>query len=284
MAVELEIEDGSPRWYLSPNIWTVPGEDPEGEPGMPIVDTPCFMWAHVQNNGSTPVNNALVRFYWANPSVGFDRTTAHYIGSSNVSLAAGEERDVLCLTPWVPTFVNEGHECALAEAFHSSEDPLPDSPVFNVPTDRHVAQRNLSVVQAMTSKKMMFSVHFSICNSSRKERTFRIYSKHGKIAELLPLQKTLGRLKIPHQATGTIEQVGFVFQLCPTEEERAKAQPVLEKLKVPGKRCIGATVIGKLNGEAALIHIMQEVDGKEVGGLSILALSEKFHQTERKEK
>ena len=35
MAVELEIRDGDP-WYLSPDVWTVPGNDPEGPPGLPI--------------------------------------------------------------------------------------------------------------------------------------------------------------------------------------------------------------------------------------------------------
>lgn len=103
MAVELEIQDGTPHWYLSPNIWTVPGDDREGPPDMPIVGAMCFMWAKVRNNGSTPVNNAQVRFYWANPSVGFDRNTANFIGSSNVSLAPSETRDVLCLTPWNPS-------------------------------------------------------------------------------------------------------------------------------------------------------------------------------------
>lgn len=283
MAVALEIEDGSP-WYLSPNIWTVPGNDPEGDPGMPVAGTPCFMWAHVRNNGSTPVNNAQVRFYWANPSVGFDRTTANHIGTSNISLAAGEERDVLCLTPWVPVYLNQGHECVLAEAFHTTEDPLPSSPVFNVSTDRHVAQRNLSVVRTTGSRKMMFSVSFSICNNSRKEQTFRIYSKQGKLAELLPLKKTLGNIKLPSQAKGTIEQLGFVFRPCPTEEEQKKAVPVIEKLNVKGQICTGATVIGKLVGDAALVHIIQEVNGKEVGGLSILVLNEKFQPTGRKEK
>lgn len=275
MAVALEIEDGSPRWYLSPNIWTVPGDDPEGDPGMPSARVPCFMWAHVQNNGSTPVNNAQVRFYWANPSVGFDRTTANHIGTSNISLAAGEERDVLCLTPWIPVYVNQGHECILAEAFHTTDDSLPSSPVFNVQTDRHVAQRNLRVIRTTESRKMMFSIHFEICNNSRKNRIFRIYHKQGKIEELLPLKKALGKIKLPHKTTGTIEQAGFVFHPWPTEKEQKKAVPSIEKIEVKGQICTGATFLGKLVGDAALVHIMQEVNEKEIGGLSILVLREK---------
>src|SRR6478609_3668838 len=137
MSVVLEIEDGNPYWYLSPDIWTVPGNDPEGAPGQPIVGTNCFLWARVHNTGSTAVQDATVRFYWANPSVGFDRSSASAIGFSFVSLEAGETQDVLCLTPWIPAYVNGGHECVLAEVFHDS-DPLPAGLAFNVPTDRHV--------------------------------------------------------------------------------------------------------------------------------------------------
>jgi hypothetical protein len=181
MAVHLEIEDGNPAWYLSHDIWTVPGDDPEGLAGIPIIGSKCYLWARIHNKGTTPVNNATVRFYWANPSVGFDRNTANFIGTAFVSLAASETREVLCLTPWVPVFVNDGHECVLAEAFHSGADPLPASPAFNVPTDRHVAQRNLSVVKAFNS---IFHMAFEIHNSSRKARRFEIVTQVGKIEEL----------------------------------------------------------------------------------------------------
>ncbi len=79
MAVQLEIQDGNP-WWLSADIWTVPGSDPEGLAGTPIAGSTCFLWARVSNTGSSDVQNAVVRFYWANPSVGFDRNTANPIG------------------------------------------------------------------------------------------------------------------------------------------------------------------------------------------------------------
>lgn len=280
MSVQLEIQDGSP-WYLSPNIWTVPGS-PEGTPGTPIVGQLCYMWARVRNNGSTAVSNAQVRFYWANPSVGFDRTTANFIGSSNVSLAAGETRDVLCLTPWVPVYVNSGHECVLAEAFHPTADPLPASPAFNVPTDRHVAQRNLSVAMAF---KMMFSASFQICNPSRKAQTFRISARPGRLEELKPLQEHYERNKIPFQAKGTLKDIGFITKPCPPERGYDQAQKVVERFEVAPNVCSGLTVVGRLEGEAALLHIIQEVDGQEVGGLSVLVLNgdNRGNDTPRKE-
>lgn len=272
MSVQLEIQDGSP-WYLSPNIWTVPGSDPEGAPGTPIVGQPCYMWARVRNSGSTAVSNAQVKFYWANPSVGFDRNTANYIGASNVTLNSGETRDVLCLTPWLPVFVNDGHECVLAEAFHTTADPLPASPDFNVPNDRHVAQRNLDVALAFKAKNMMFSASFSVCNSSRQARTFRVYAKPGRVEELRPLAKHYGRGELPLQAKGKAENIGFVNRPCPNEQEMAKAKPEVERFEVAGNACSGLSLVGQLQGEAALVHVIQEVDGKEVGGLSVLVLN-----------
>jgi hypothetical protein len=271
MSIQLEIQDGSP-WYLSPDIWTVPGSDPTGAPGTPIVGEPCYMWARVHNNGSTQANNAQVRFYWANPSVGFDRNTANLIGTANVSLAPGEVREVLCLTPWVPVYVNGGHECVLAEAFHPTGDPLPASPVFNVPTDRHVAQRNLSVVYAFKLNGGMFSASFSVCNSSRKDQTFRIFAKPGRLEELKPLVKQLGR-DVPLQAAGELKNVGFAMDPCPDERAMKEAVPVIERFTVKGKVCSGLTLVGQLEGDAALIHVIQEADGKEVGGLSVLVLN-----------
>jgi hypothetical protein len=242
------------------------------------------MWARVRNNGSTPVTNAQVCFYWADPSVGFDRTTANFIGSSNVSLASGETRDVLCLTPWVPVYVNGGHECVLAEAFHPTADPLPATPVFNVPTDRHVAQRNLSVVYALKMKNMMFSANFSICNPQRKDRTFRITAKQGRIGEMKALMAHSGRAKLPLDVKGAIKDAGFVMQPCPDEREMKDAMPVVERFTVKANTCAGMTVVGHLEGEAALLHIIQEADGKEIGGLSVLVLSEKYQPEAKKDR
>ena len=33
MTIQLEIRDGNPDWWLSPDIWVVPGADPAAPPG-----------------------------------------------------------------------------------------------------------------------------------------------------------------------------------------------------------------------------------------------------------
>lgn len=270
MAVTLEIRDGNP-WYLSEDIWTVPGSDPEGAPGLPVVGQPCYLWARVRNSGDSAVQNATVRFYWANPAVGFDRNTANAIGTAFVTLDGGEQSEVLCLTPWFPVFVNDGHECVLAEAFHPSLDPLPASPTFNVPTDRHVAQRNLSVVSAL---KGMFHLAFEIHNPARLPRTFSIQATTGRLEELKPLIPTLGRdFKLPDNA-GKVDRLGFVHDACPTPEMIEEKAAEAEKIELrPGERA-GLSLVGRLEGGAALVHVTQQLDDTVVGGLSVLVRAE----------
>lgn len=266
MSVELEIADGNP-WYLSNNLWT---GDTDGNPGAAIAGTPTYMWARVRNNGTTDVQNATVRFYWANPSVGIDRTTATLVGSSFVTLASGEEKDVLCLTAWVPTFVNGGHECLLGEAFHSS-DPLPPGTNFDVPNDRHVAQRNIAVALAF---KSMFHFTFEIHNPSRKEQVFAIRAEQGPLERIEKLREHLGKT-FPKGKDGRVSNLGFVAAPCPTEADLKKAKPQLDRIVVPANGRAGATLVGTLDGQAALVHVVQHAGEREVGGLAVVVVQGK---------
>lgn len=273
MAVQLEIADGTP-WYLSTDIWTVPN-DPEGAPGQPLAGQPCYLWAHVQNGGSTRVENAMVRFYWANPSVGFDRTTANLVGSANVTLDPGAASDVLCLAPWIPVFVNGGHECVLAEAFHTTLDPLPASPAFDVPTDRHVAQRNLTVLAVI--EKSLFHLAFEIHNPARKETSFRLVTRKGDLKEFAKATRRYPELQKLLQANkaGAVHDTGFIKEACP-DPENIDPQDKMEVAVAPGQRT-GLSVVGRLEGAFALLHVEQYVvnqNRKAVhGGLSILILN-----------
>ena len=69
MAIQLEVRDGVPVWYLSMDIWVVPGPDPNGPPGMATEGEPAYVCARVTNNGSTTATDAVVNFKWANPNV-----------------------------------------------------------------------------------------------------------------------------------------------------------------------------------------------------------------------
>jgi hypothetical protein len=264
MGVSLNIPHGTP-WWESTTIWTVSGTDPSGAQGPPVTGEPCYVWTHVLNTGNTPVQNATVNFYWANPSVGFDRTTATSIGTSFVSLGAADESDVLCLTAWIPAFVNGGHECLLVEAFHPSLDPLPSGNAFNAATDRHAAQRNLSVL-AMTGSKM-FSFPFEIHNPVRIEREFMIRVRAAVGEELHTTAKRMGLKSSKRE--GKLAELSFAYEPCPgTEGHTTKRHETRVKVGPYARR--GLTIVGRIEGEAVLLYIEQLHGDRVVGGLSVL--------------
>lgn len=270
MAIELEIRDGSPHWYLSPDVWVVanPGDTAESQP---IAGTACYLMAKVRNNGATNVTNATVRFYWANPAIGFDRNTATFIGQSFVSLTTGQVEDVLCLTPWIPEFLNEGHECILAEAFHSS-DPLPATTDFNVPTDRHVAQKNLSVLLAL---KSMFHMNFEMHNGSRKKREFTAWAEQVSIDRILKQFPEIQK-QIKGKKEGKITSLEFTNTRCPNADTKSKGTNAegKEAITLEGFQKKQMAVTGKLEGDFAFIVVSQYSEKIETGGLGILVINQ----------
>jgi hypothetical protein len=54
---------------------------------------------------------------------------------------------VRCPITWIPTFQNNGHECLVVRVFEPILDAVSPSQ-FSAANDRHVAQRNIAVVQA----------------------------------------------------------------------------------------------------------------------------------------
>ena len=271
MAVELEIRDGSPYW-ASPDIAVLANTDEDAEDGMPVAGMPCYLRARVRNNGTTAVTNATVRFYWANPAIGLTRDTATRVGQAFVSLGPGEVKEALCLTPWVPEFLNEGHECVLAEAFHET-DPITLSTDFEVPTDRHVAQRNLSV--AIASMSGMFHFNFEMHNASRKDQALQA------MVQPLPfekLHKQFPQLVREHKLDGMKEGklVKSAFNesscLAPGFDDRGQQSDTF-KLQGHGKAKMALT--GQIDGDFAAINIFQLRGKTLTGGLCVLIINSK---------
>jgi len=272
MAIELEIRDGSPHWYLSPDAWIVasPGDTAESQP---IAGTPCYLMAKVRNNGTTSVTNATVRFYWGNPAIGVDRNTATLIGQSFVSLTTGQVEDVLCLTPWIPEFLNEGHECILAEAFHGN-DSLPATTDFNVPTDRHVAQKNLSVLVAM---KSMFHMNFEMHNGSRKKREFTARVEQVMIDKIIKQFPAIQKL-IKGKKEGKLVSAEFTNTRCPDPDRKLKGANAnvenKEVISLEGFQKKQMAVTGKVEGDFAFIVVSQHSEKIETGGLGVLIINQ----------
>lgn len=146
-----------PFWE-SPDILLLSGVDPAVAPPVPPdlgqtakAGQPATLYAHVWNFGIAQAPNVVVEFYWCDPALGINATGAHLIGVTVAALGArGSGRShavVKCPTPWVPTFVNGGHECLLVRTWDETSDGLGDPP-WDASLNRHVGQRNIHVVAA----------------------------------------------------------------------------------------------------------------------------------------
>ena len=282
MAVELWIDDGDP-WYLSPDIWVVPGGDPTGSPGIPVLNSPAFVWARVHNRGSNHVSNATVKYYWGNPSTTVTVSTATLIGISYVSLAPNESKEVLCLTPWIPVWVNNGHECLIAEAF-APADPLPQrepSDTFGVPNDRHAAQRNINVIYA--SSRAIFP--FIIGNVPRfglEEVNLRV--QQVPLKQLAKLRKTLG-MKLPTRDVNRIKEFGLQPYRC-GEEVPGIGKPTYSQHLKPGHQQ-GLVFVANLSkttpANSGAFFLIEQLVGKDVvGGIGIIVLPSKKNRQKRR--
>jgi len=146
-------------FWESPDIWTAPG-DPATSPAVPAnhggsvtAGKAHTVYAHVWNLGFAPLAGIFVEFYWFNPSLGITGASANLIGIGRCELPGrgmnGSHKLVKCPKQWVPQFENGGHECLVVRV-SGIGDPIGAnewSPWLN----RHVAQRNISVLPAGAS-------------------------------------------------------------------------------------------------------------------------------------
>lgn len=272
MAVDLLIRDGDPHWYLSPDIWVVPGNDPAGSPGSPVAGQSAYLWARVANNGSTQANGVRIDFYWANPALQVTRSNATLVGSAYADVPAGGQQNALCLVPWVPVIVNGGHECLVAVANHpghSLPSPLPDA--FDPPTYPQVAQKNLTVIQAMSARALMFTLTVSAL--PRVDKTITVTAEvGGKLDEKTLLSLGLKGFK---PARKSIVEVGLSDAPRTVCEKDSIGEGRL-KMQIPKGTSAGLHVAVRAKNIAAkeyqFIHIVEHTGQEVLGGLGFVVV------------
>lgn len=183
---QLEIRDGTP-WWLSTDVWVVPGDDPKGPMGQPVAGGTAYVWARVTNRTREDVFGAQVRFYWGNPSTQMFFSTINPIGSAFADVPAGGSQDVLCLTPWNVVSVNNGHECLVAVVSLPDDPPLPD--VVDPPAFLAVAQRNLTVLTGVREGQMV-EVLITLTAGARDKEVLITCTVGGELTE--PAATSLG--------------------------------------------------------------------------------------------
>lgn len=264
----LVIDHGNP-WYLSPNVWAVPTNTPdEPSPGelSPKTGQPYYLKANVRNTETYRIDNATVILYWANPATTITRNTATRVGYAFVGIDGGQTAEALCLTPWIPSYINQGHECLVAEVV---QGPPPTSGPLDGQNDPSVAQHNLTVV--MTSGKS-FHFPFGVCNAERKEQVFTVRAQEATAEQFEAVVRLFGS-HLGHLTRGIIRGLGFVESPCPDMHDLQGAVPQITQLKLGSYGCTGYSVVGELASGAALVLVTQTMENRQVGGLGVLILN-----------
>lgn len=285
MAVQLEIRDGSPNWWASPDIWVVPGSDPTGAPGIPIAGQQAFVWARVENHGSTQATNTRVDFWWADPSTQVLRSNANFIGGSFVDLPPGAAEEVLCLVPWNVVLVNNGHECLIAVASHPGDsvpDPAPDD--FNPPQYAEVAQRNLDVM-AVSMQMMMITV----AAGRREDKRVQLHLERGGKLDSDQLVRLGLRGFKPCTEAKVKAQLSTTRPNCSGEQKPVKDGPIELSIARGTRKSVYLHVTdSRLNpSEYELVHVVERKGDEVLGGCSVALIADnggRHVQQERKAK
>jgi hypothetical protein len=162
-------------FWESPDIYVTPNQPSDTAPllpatlgGLAAAGAPNTLYAHVWNLGKAPAGRVRVEFYWFNPALGLSRANANLIGAGYIDLqnrfalgagwrriegpsgpylTKGNHAIVRCPTTWTPPYENNGHECLVVRVLEPFLDAVALDQ-FSCVADRHVAQRNIAVVQA----------------------------------------------------------------------------------------------------------------------------------------
>ena len=280
MSVQLEVRDGSPDWWESPDIWVVPGTDPEGSPGAPVAGQTAYLWARVANNGSSDAAQVQVDFWVADPTTQIRRSTALHVGTAYADVAASGSQDVLCLVPWNVTIINGGHECVVVAAA-SPADPLSPTPtdpdLLDPPTYRQIAQRNLSVVQLGSGQAAQVLLTVTAGARAGKATVLRVGPGTELSREVL---RSLGL----HGGKPAPDKIAFGLSAHPSPGRKAApAEPGdgpgerALRLDVPAGTSAGAylgvTAHQPLRaGEYAVVRVAEMDGDRTLGGLSLVVV------------
>lgn len=281
MSVQLIIQDGNPYWYLSPDIWVVPGNDPSSSPGSPVIGQNAYLWARVANAGNTDANGVRVDFYWANPALQVTRSNATLVGSAFADVPAGGTQEALCLIPWIPVIVNDGHECLVAVANHAGNplpNPLPDA--FDPPSYPQVAQKNLTVLATKMSAVMLT---VTVSGLQRTEKSVVLATEVGGDLD----ERTLANLGLRGFRLAKKSKVEIGLNLerrCIGDEDPIGEGKI--KLHVPRGTSTAVHVAVRAKNiaenEYQLVQIVELSKEKVLGGMGLVLVSEMRKRKERR--
>jgi hypothetical protein len=274
MPSALVIRDGTPDWWESPDIWVVPGTDPDGPVGTPVAGQTAYLWAHVANTGDSDAQGVQIDFWVADPALQIRKSTANHIGTAFADIPAGAGQDVLCLVAWSVSLVNGGHECVVVEA-SVADDPLTPPPadpdVLDAATYPQIGQHNLSIAVAGAMQHIVVGVHAG----PRAGKAARVEAQVGgkidaaALARLglrnyKPARPGLVRVGLSHNSLcGRGVDAGH--QALDVKAEIGQSVPVFTAIEAAD---------GLPHDEYELVKLTERVGDRVIGGISFVVLPE----------
>ena len=194
-------------FWESPDIWI---EGPSGDPDVATPGRVNQVKVHIWNLGLADCWAAHVDLYWCDPAVGINAASANPIGSTVIPLMAGQH-DIVSFD-WTPVMNNGGHECLVAQVYDPVSDPVVAP--FNPVQDRHVGQRNVSVVALPAGQTMSFEFFTQNLSLTMAETTLEVQRLEGPALQVVAM--ALGREAWP---------VAGQRQVVLTQPENVALQP-----------------------------------------------------------
>ncbi len=281
-------------FWESPDIFVAPDMEAENAPDQPptlgglakagVANT---LWAHIWNLGRSPAYNVRIEFYWCNPSLGINASSANLIGFTYTDLgdrySNKAHKIVKCPQTWIPAFVNNGHECLVVRVFEPLLDSLPANQ-WEVSKDRHIGQRNIAVVNAASPAHLELMIKTG-CNAPQGAADIQI--KKANIGDVAWLSLLKGRKEHGFTEPANAETVTGIMHpgtiatkvSAPSfkEVQPAAVSPLLKKEIKYDRTCEEKETFFYMNidnlkpGECVVYRIIQVVNGKTTGGYTIIA-------------
>ncbi len=146
--------------------------------------------AEVDNLGLATSYFTYVEFYWIDPSPSEpSESRIQIIGRPKMVTVPAGGRIIVRSDPWIPQYINEGHECIIVRTYDPLLDPV-DFNQYSQVVDRHVGQRNVSVIQSVAGTNVFLSMN--ILPSMCSEEEITVSAKLMGAKELCSIMETHG--------------------------------------------------------------------------------------------
>ncbi|MGZ4766355.1 MAG: hypothetical protein ACXV6M_11925, partial [Ilumatobacteraceae bacterium] len=149
--------------------------------GNPTAGQPVTLAVQVWNRGDVDAAPVRVDFAFVAPSLGITTAAPQSIGTAWTTVLAGHSKVVECPEPWTPPqYPTNLHACLIATCSAPGQGDPPTA-LDNPALDRHVGQRNLTVLEAGAGETVQLS--FEAANLFARRADIQIVAAAAWISE-----------------------------------------------------------------------------------------------------